>query len=125
MKYKTLALLAALLAASTSHGALLGPTNAPASVTLAWDPSPANSGVVFYSLYWGVASRAYTNEVNVIGRTNTTATITNLTRGATYYFAATATATNGLESDFSSEVSWSVGNIPAAPVNTRVASMVP
>ena len=38
----------------------------------------------------------------------TTATVSNLVSGATYYFAVTAVDTNGQESDFSSEIIYTV-----------------
>ena len=37
--------------------------------------------------------------------TNLTVSVSNLVEGTTYYFAATAVDTNGLESDYSTEVS--------------------
>lgn len=74
-----------------------------ASVTLAWDASP-DASVTGYRIYLGVASGAYTNAVVVGNVTN--ATLTNLTSGVTYYFAATAYDGNGLESAFSNETSY-------------------
>lgn len=76
-----------------------------ASVVLAWDASP-DASVSGYRLYYGVASRTYTNTVDV-GNV-LTGVISNLVPGVTYYFAATAYATNGLESDFSNEVGYTV-----------------
>ena len=73
-------------------------------MTLAWDPSPGTNVIAHYNVYWGSATRTYTNAVNV--GTNLTATVTNLMAGPTYYFAATATDQSGLESDYSAEVSW-------------------
>lgn len=75
-----------------------------ASVTLAWDSSPGTNIITQYKVYWGSATRNYTNAVNA--GTNLTATVTNLLAGPTYYFAATATDVFGLESDYSDEVSW-------------------
>ena len=82
------------------------------SVTLVWDPS-TDPNVTGYKIYYGVATRTYTNTVNV-GDT-TTVTISNLLEGATYYFAATAYNSVGLESDFSAEASYTV---PGGAVNT-------
>jgi fibronectin type 3 domain-containing protein len=91
-------------------------------VTLAWDPSPGGA-IAGYRIYDGVASRTYTN---VIAAGNgTTNTVTGLAGGVTYFFAVTAVDTNGLESDYSSEVSYTVplptNNAPTialtAPVN--------
>jgi hypothetical protein len=83
------------------------------SVTLAWDPS-ADTNVVGYNIYYGVASRTYTNHIDV-GNT-LTATVSNLVEGTTYYFAATAYNGLGMESDYSNETSWTApwpgGNQP-------------
>ena len=76
---------------------------ATGTVTLAWDPSPGTNAIANYNLYYGVASATYTNVVSA--GTNTTASVSNLVEGATYYFAATAVDINGLESDYSTEVS--------------------
>ena len=74
-------------------------------VTLAWDPSPGGA-IAGYRLYDGVASRTYTNLINA-GNVTTQA-VSGLTVGVTYFFAVTAYDTNGLESDYSSEVSYTV-----------------
>ena len=85
-----------------------GPTNITATVTLAWDYDFTNNPAVnAFRIYDGIASRTYTNVVNILGQI-TTGTVTNLQSGPTYYFAATAVDTNGLESDYSSEVSTTV-----------------
>jgi hypothetical protein len=62
--------------------------------------------VTGYNVYYGVASRVYTNKVTLGNVTN--ATIAGLQEGVTYYFAATAFNAVGLESDFSEEVSYTV-----------------
>jgi hypothetical protein len=72
-------------------------------VTLAWDPSPTtNSGPITYKVYYGGRSGTYTNSVPA--GTNLTASVTGLAAATTYYFVATATDTNKLESDYSTEV---------------------
>jgi hypothetical protein len=76
---------------------------ATGTVTLAWDPSPGTNVIANYNLYFGVASATYTNVVSA--GTNTTISVSNLVEGATYYFAATAVDSYGLESDYSTEVS--------------------
>jgi hypothetical protein len=75
------------------------------SVTLAWNPStdPNTAG---YNLYYGVASRTYTNMVNPSNVT--TGTISGLIAGTTYFFAATAYNILGMESALSDEVSYTV-----------------
>lgn len=74
------------------------------SVTLAWDPNP-ETDLAGYIIYYGSANRNYTNAVNV--GNITTNTVSGLVDGVTYYFAVTAYNTNGLESNFSNEVSYS------------------
>jgi len=75
-------------------------SNLTASVTLAW-PASADPSVVGYKLYYGVASGAYTQTLDV--GPATTATISNLIAGTRYYFAATAYNASGVESPFSNE----------------------
>ena len=77
-------------------------TNLTASATLAWQPSP-DLTVVGYRVYYGVASRTYTQMVDV--GLSTTATISNLVNGTTYYFVVTAYASSGVQSPYSNEVS--------------------
>ena len=76
---------------------------AAGTVTLAWDASPGTNVIANYKVYYGVASATYTN--TVAAGTNLTVSVSNLVVGATYYFAATAVDTAGLESDYSAEVS--------------------
>lgn len=86
------------------------------SVTVAWDPNPEPT-VIGYRAYYGVASRVYTNIVDV-GNT-TSVTLSGLAEGTRYYFAITAYDILGLESDFSDELSY----LPGIPtVRTRVMS---
>ena len=74
-------------------------------MTLSWtavsDPSVAG-----YRIYYGVASRTYTNVMDV--GTNTTVTISNLVNGVTYYFAATCYNVLGMESGYSAETTYTV-----------------
>jgi hypothetical protein len=77
------------------------------SVTFAWDPV-TNADLAGYNVYYGSASHTYTNITSVGNVTN--ATISGLMEGATYYFAATALNTSGLESTFSDEVPYTVPN---------------
>jgi hypothetical protein len=72
------------------------------TVTLAWDASPS-AAVAGYRVYWGTNSRAYCCVTNA-GLALTQAVA--LPHRGRWFFAATAYDTNGLESDFSSEVSW-------------------
>ena len=78
---------------------------AAGSATLAWDASP-DASATGYRVYYGGASGVYTNSATVGNVTN--ATFSNLPDGATFYFAAVAYNTNGFESEFSNETSFSV-----------------
>jgi hypothetical protein len=80
-------------------------------LTLAWNPG-SGSAIAGYRLYEGAACRTYTNVIDV-GNV-TTKTVTGLVGGATYFFAVTAYNTNGQESDFSGELSYTV----PLPTNT-------
>jgi hypothetical protein len=78
---------------------------ARSSVTLAWDPS-TGTGIAGYRLYWGYASRTYTNALDAGNVTQATAS--GIIAGIPCYLAVTAYTTNGLESGFSSEISYTV-----------------
>jgi hypothetical protein len=93
------------------------PTNA--TVTLRWDASP--DPVRGYTLHTGTNSRSYMR-TNWAG-TNLTATVTNLAIGGRYYFAATATGTNNLVSDWSNEVVYTVPVPPTPPVAVGVVRL--
>jgi hypothetical protein len=87
-------------------------SRATGNITLNWTASPDTS-VVSYKLYYGSLSGVYTNSVSV-GNT-TSVTISNLADSVTYYFAATALDTNGLESVFSNEAAGSINAPNQAP----------
>ena len=90
--------------------ALSTTVQATGSVTLAWNRS-TDPIVAGYKIYYGGASGAYTNTVNTGSATN--ATVSGLVQGTTYYFAATTYSASGMESPFSSEVSYLVSlNVP-------------
>jgi hypothetical protein len=92
------------------------------AVTLIWNPS-TDPNVTGYNVYYGVASRTYTNKLDVGSATN--ATVRGLVIGAAYYFAATAYNLLGVESDYSSEVSYTVPTPQPRPVViTLVASVL-
>jgi hypothetical protein len=114
--------LKSLLAVLLFLAAIIPSVRAQTSVTLAWDPS-SSSGIAAYRLYQGGASRTYTN---VIAAGNaTTATTSKLVNGSTYFFTVTAVDTNGLESDFSNEITYTVPlptNTPPAIVLTSPAN---
>jgi len=76
----------------------------PLSVTLAWDPSVGATNVAGYYIYWGGTTGNYTNRIDAGLATN--GVVSNLLAGGTYYFAATAYTSSGLQSGYSSEVVW-------------------
>ena len=93
------------LEATLIPAALITPVQGAQSVALAWKPS-SESGIVNFTIYYGVACRDYTTSVSVGTATN--ATIAGLYEGTSYYFAVTASNNLGLESDFSNEISYTV-----------------
>ena len=84
------------------------PCLAVQSVTLAWDPS-ADASVVGYNLYYGTVSGSYSSRISVSNTTS--ATVSGLREGVTYFFVVTAYDSSGLESVPSNEVSYSVPGV--------------
>ena len=80
-------------------------------MTLAWNPS-TDKTAVGYNVYFWNANTAPSNILFTAGMisvgTVTNATVTNLVVGSTYTFAATTVDTSGVESLFSSEVSYQI-----------------
>ena len=85
-----------------------------AEVALAWDPSP-DEWVTGYAIHYGTTSGVHPVRVDVGNVTN--AVIDGLQPGVTYYFVATAYTADGLESDPSNEVSYTVPNPQPDPTN--------
>jgi len=73
------------------------------SVTLAWDAN-VEPTVAGYRLYYGNESRTYGTTMEAGPATEIT--VEGLLVGQTYYFAVTAYDTEGRESDYSDEVSY-------------------
>jgi hypothetical protein len=95
-------------------------------VQLAWDaPVQANGtpvpNLAGYKLHYGSQSGQYKSMVSV--GMSTTYTVTNLSAGQTYYFAATAYDANGTESAFSNEVSVTLPTNP--PTNPPGGGLIP
>ena len=82
------------------------------SVPLAWDAS-VSPNIAGYKVYTGTTSRTYGTLIT-IGNV-TTYTVPGLPSGFTYYFAVTAFDASGNESDFSNEVSKTLGGVPISP----------
>ena len=97
-------------------GALLlfvqSPAFADQAVTLTWNPSP-NANVAGYKIYFGGASRVYTNSVTLGIVTNVT--ISGLSEGTTYFFGATTLDVSGIESDFSNEATYDIPQTVSNP----------
>ena len=97
---------------------------AASSLALNWDPN-TDPSIAGYNLYYGGASRSYTNMINV--GDSTSAVVDGLVEGQTYYFAVTAYTFDGYESDFSDEFVYLVpglltmtqGATPDDPVQIR------
>ena len=98
-----------------SHAEALG------SVSLQWDPNP-EPNIAGYHLFVGPTSGNYTQQIDV-GNT-TTATVSNLVNGSTYFFVVTAYNTATMESPPSNEVSATVGGGPS-PSATPTAPTAP
>lgn len=74
------------------------------SLTLVWDAN-SEPNIAGYRLYYGSTSGSYHRYVETSA---TTATVSNLVEGTTSYFAVTAYNLAGVESGFSSEISYQV-----------------
>lgn len=86
-----------------------------ADATFTWTAN-TETNLASYRIHYGTASKNYT-QVKEIPKTETTANVSELSLGQTYYFAATALNTDNIESDYSAEVVWTaqaVGNQPVA-----------
>lgn len=103
-----------LLFAISGRADWLTPSNPPPMVKLAWDASTNNLvPITNYFVYRGQGSRQY--DAKMTAGTNLTFTVPGLTRGTLYFFAATAQDANGLESDFSNEISCMPAFAPSPP----------
>lgn len=80
------------------------------SVTLAWNPS-ISPNIIGYDIYYGGVSGIYTNEIFVGNVTNIT--VPGLVDGGTYYFVATAVNGSGIQSSFSSQLTYTLSTAPA------------
>ncbi|MHB9006173.1 MAG: fibronectin type III domain-containing protein, partial [Limisphaerales bacterium] len=83
------------------------------TVQLAWDAN-TEPDVAGYKVYWGTSSGQYSQQLSV--GAVTTAQIPDLAPGVTYYFAATALNTEGLESDYSAEIEHTPTFVNTPPV---------
>lgn len=103
-----------LLFSLCAQAQYLSPSNPPPVAKLAWDASTNNLvPITNYFVYRGQGSRQY--DAKMVVGTNLTFTVPGLTRGTLYFFAATAQDANGLESDFSNEISCMPAFAPSPP----------
>ena len=98
-----LVLLFSVVTVFLSSGAL-----AAEKVTLIWQASPG-SDIAGYNLYYGLASGQYGTKITVTN--GTSATISGLAEGVTYFFVVTAFNTAGLESPPSNELAYLVPGV--------------
>src|ERR1043166_6874339 len=90
---------------------------AGSNVTLAWDPSP-DSSVVGYIVYYGLSGGTTTNSLDAASQT--TATVSNLTVGATEFFYVTAYNSQRVQSTPSNLITYT---IPAANTPPTISSI--
>ncbi len=83
-------------------GASIPTDRATLPIVLEWDPD-TGTGCEGYKVYVGKASGMYETGTDV--GLATTFSLSNLTTGATYFFAVTAYSADGTESGFSNEIS--------------------
>jgi hypothetical protein len=95
-------------------------SNNPAQALLVWSNTP-QATVVSNVVYYGVASRVYTN-ATVIGLTNQFV-VSNLVLGQTYYFAVTAGNSAGLQSQWSPEAVYTPLGPPSPPTNLLATNL--
>ena len=100
-----------------------------AIINLAWDPSPdaaVPGKVAGYKLHYGlgnfIADSNNISSVSVPVGLSTSATLSNILGGATYYFAVVSVDQNGVESDFSNLATYltppDVPNLPGTGGST-------
>jgi len=100
-----------------------------AQVLLEWNPSPSSNLIAGYRIHYGPAPRTNSDPAlfrypftNTYPKTTLSALLTNLAAGP-WYFSATAIATNGLASLYTTnELAWT--NSPAPPASLRLAGPV-
>lgn len=101
----SLAVVCSLLYITPAVTSLAASSSLTPSVILNWDASP-DTNIAGYKLYYGTNSGSYPQVVSAGLVTQTT--VTGLTPGTPYYFAATASDSTGLESDYSNEITFTM-----------------
>ncbi len=100
------------LPCALSLGPLASDAFAAATITVAWDKN-AEMDVIGYKFHYGTVSKNYQHTVDV--KNNTSCTISGLTEGTTYYFAATAYNDKNIESSLSEELAYTIPDAPPPP----------
>lgn len=97
------------------------PAWAQSSITLGWQAS-SDPTIAGYDIFYGTVSQQYTNEISVGNASS--ATISGLVPGVTYYFAATSYNSQNEQSAFTPEVSYTVPQqvISQPPIITGMLS---
>ena len=120
-KYHTRHILALLATCSLVLICLARPSHA-ADATLAWNPD-SDPTVVGYRVHLGTSSGVYTQEEDVGNLTS--ATVSSLVGGATYYFVVTAYDASAVESSPSNEVSYAPPTSTPTPTPTSTPTPTP
>ena len=117
-------LLATIRSAAMVAGSLsllsgsLAPAQTTQSVSLAWN-ADTDPSVVGYNVWYGTSSNSLTETQNV--GASTSATVSGLSTGITYYFAVTAYNAAGINSTYSNEVPYT----PPTPTPTPTPASTP
>lgn len=98
----------------------LPPNLVQPDVRLAWDPV-TEKGFYAYRLYWGTNSRDYSSRLET---EYTEKAMPPIAPGVTTYFAVTSVLTNGLESPFSAEVSYTLPKDEPPPPSPPLSNVV-
>jgi chitinase len=88
-------------------------------VTIGWKAN-TEPDLAGYKIYYGNFSKTYTLNKEINGKAATSCTISDLIEGQTYYFAATAYNTSGLESNYSEEVFCTITSATTTTINTAL-----
>lgn len=119
MVFRRLALICLSVASVAATSSI---ADAAQSVALAWDASP-DADVLGYRVQLGTASGTYSQSVDV--QNVTSATVSSLIDGTTYYFAVTAYNSSYGESVASNEVVYLTPGLPPSPTPTPTPIATP
>jgi len=98
---------------------LLVPAAHAGEVTVAWDPNPEPE-VAGYKIYYGTSSGNYTASLDAGSATS--ALVSGLQEGVTYFFSAVAYDASNNESGFSNEITYAVPAAAAASAGGESSS---